>query len=100
MQETRKLKPTRRTRLDIIGDILRVCNVETGATKTKIVYGSNINFKLLKEYLAFAFDKGFLEEVNEKFFRTTEQGNGYLDALRELNMTMLTGPIATPTVKY
>mgnify|MGYP001144110336 CR=1 FL=1 len=39
----------RRNNLEITADILRIA--KDGAKKTQIVYGANLNFKLLHQYL-------------------------------------------------
>lgn len=58
----------RRSRIDIIAEILRTAI--NGSQKTKLVYETNINFTLLKEYLPFLFENGFIEIYNEKIYST------------------------------
>ena len=58
-----------------------------GANKTKIVYGTNLNFKIAKDYIDFLIDSKLLSEVswkNSKVYMTTEKGLELLSKFREL----------------
>jgi predicted transcriptional regulator len=68
----------RRTRIDITAEILRIAN--DGAKKTQIVYGANLNFKLLRKYLDELEKAGFIMRDLEKqgIIKTTEKGENYL----------------------
>jgi len=75
----------RRTRFDIIIDILKV-SLE-GANKTKIVYGANLNFKLAQEYIDFMIEAKLLEQEdhkNSKVYNATEKGIELLTKFKEL----------------
>ena len=63
---------TRRDRMQIIEDILRAAEDPRGALKTHLVYGSNLNFMRLENYLDFLLEKEMLEFTNEgsKYFIT------------------------------
>jgi len=65
----------RRSRPDIFNDILKI--VLKGARKTRIVYGANLNFKLLREYLDNMERQGLLVEEDGKVI-ATEKGKEYL----------------------
>ncbi|MEM2341301.1 MAG: winged helix-turn-helix domain-containing protein [Candidatus Bathyarchaeia archaeon] len=69
---------SRRSRTEIIAEILRIA--KGGARKTRIVYGANINFKLLSEYLKKLEKAGLIIEESGKnsIIRTTEKGIEYL----------------------
>jgi predicted transcriptional regulator len=58
----------------IISQILEVC--ARGASKTRIVYQSNLNFSTVNPYLDLLLESGLLEEVNGPriLYKTTEQG--------------------------
>ncbi len=76
----------RRGRLDIIADILRTAN--RGSKKTKLVYETNTNFVLMKEYLALLDKRGLILEYDARVY-TTDAGNEYLlyyDELMQLLM--------------
>jgi len=68
----------RRTRIDITAEILRIAN--DGAKKTQIVYGANLNFKLLRKYLDELEKAGFIMRDLKKqgIIKTTEKGEHYL----------------------
>lgn len=70
-----------RGKLDIIIDILEVA--KTGVNKTKIVYGTNLNFRLADKYLALLMKLGFMEKVEDKY-RTTDKGKIILEKAREV----------------
>ena len=64
--------------MDIIADILRIAR--KGAKKTRIVYGANLNFKLLNEYLERLREAGLITSDPEKrgMLKTTDKGRKYL----------------------
>ena len=64
--------------MDIIADILRIAR--KGAKKTRIVYGANLNFKLLNEYLEKLEEAGLITDDQEKrgMLKTTDKGRKYL----------------------
>ncbi|MDH5689739.1 MAG: winged helix-turn-helix domain-containing protein [Candidatus Bathyarchaeota archaeon] len=68
----------RRSNVDIIADILRIAR--KGAKKTRIVYGANLNFKLLNEYLERLEEAGLITNDSEKrgMLKTTDKGRKYL----------------------
>ncbi len=71
----------RRSRLDIVIDILEVAKEEVN--KTGIVYRTNLNFLLTDKYLALLIEKGFLEKRGEKY-ATTDAGKVFLEKAREI----------------
>jgi len=70
-----------RTYLDHNADILRIS--KDGARKTQLVYGSNINFKLLKLRLAQLIETGLLMQ-NGKYYTTTPKGEEFLYHFQEM----------------
>ncbi|OGD60751.1 hypothetical protein A3K78_02630 [Candidatus Bathyarchaeota archaeon RBG_13_52_12] len=54
-----------------------------GANKTRIVYGSNLNFEIVKGYINTLVNNGFLE-VDGKRYSTTERGVKFVEEYREL----------------
>ena len=75
----------RRGRLEILGDILRICR--EGVNKTRIVYGANSNFKLMSEYLKFLAESGLVTE-EDRIWSTTEKGREFLNRLHDLKLLM------------
>jgi len=69
----------RRNNVEIMAEILRIA--KKGARKTHIVYGANINFKLLQEYLNELKKAGLIVNHTEKggLIETTERGIEYLN---------------------
>ncbi|NJD76866.1 MAG: transcriptional regulator [Candidatus Methanoperedens sp.] len=70
-----------RGKLDIIVDILEIAKADVN--KTRIVYGTNLNFKLADKYLSLLMKLGFMEKVEEKY-RTTDKGKIILEKAREV----------------
>jgi predicted transcriptional regulator len=74
----------RRNDLDICADILTAARA--GAKKTHIVYGANLNFKLVRKYLRRLIENGLLRPSSEKnVYTTTEEGMDFLEQYRKLN---------------
>jgi len=65
----------RRGKLDIIADILRTAN--RGSKKTRLVYETNTNFVLMKEYLELLEKRGLIILYDAKVY-STDAGNEYL----------------------
>lgn len=67
----------RRSSLEIVAEILRIAR--RGARRTRIVYGANLNFKMLREYLKKLEDAGLVTVSNGgSLIRTTEKGHRFL----------------------
>ncbi len=73
----------RRTKFDIVIAILDVVSV--GATKTKIVYGANLNFNLATKYLDFLLEKGLVRTDGSRY-EITEEGEIFLEKAKELQI--------------
>ena len=69
----------RRNNLEITADILHIA--KNGANKTHIVYGANLNFKLLDRYLHDLLKTGLVKNcVGRKgIIETTEKGKNFLN---------------------
>jgi predicted transcriptional regulator len=71
----------RRGEVEIIRDVLEVCL--GGASKTRIVYGANLNFSRLDRYLGLLLGLGFLVVGDDSsrgvVYRTTEAGRDFLN---------------------
>ncbi len=77
----------RRNNLDICADLLNVAR--TGSKKTGLVYGGNLNFKIIKPYLKHLMDSGFLVKEGANYF-TTDRGIEFLDKFNALNSFVAT----------
>jgi len=71
--------PQRRSHVDIVAEILYVA--KKGARKTRIVYGANLNFKLLNDYLNRLETAGLISKDFDEngTIKTTEKGKKYLE---------------------
>jgi predicted transcriptional regulator len=74
----------RRNNLEIVAEILKIAR--KGAKKTRIVYGANMNFKMLDEYLEKLTKAGLIanSEDNGGLIKTTEKGVEYLQQFYSL----------------
>jgi len=74
----------RRSNFEIVAEILRMS--KKGVKKTRIVYGANLNFKMLREYLEKLEKAGLIEQHPENggLIKTTAKGNGYLQQFNGL----------------
>lgn len=88
----------RRNSIDIMADILRISI--SGAKKTRIVYGANLNFKIVKGYLSELREKGLLEfQTHSKKYITTERGIEFLkqyEKIRRLQRSSIEQPFDSP----
>jgi len=74
-----------RTQEKIIVDILRTAR--TNSTKTRIVYSTNLNFKVFKKYAEHLLVHGLLQKIENKF-KTTEKGLRFIEHHRELELLL------------
>lgn len=78
----------RRSRVDIIIDILDVAR--EGVNKTSLVYKTNLNFKLIDEFLNLLQEYGLMEnklDVDAKIkYITTEKGKTFLKKTKEITL--------------
>ncbi len=77
----------RRNEIDICADVLRIA--KGGAKKTWIVYGANLNFKIVKGYLSRLIEPGLLV-FRDDIYYTTDVGVKFLEFYGSLN-SMLEG---------
>ena len=66
-----------RNRLQIVADILVVA--EDGAKKTHIMYGANLSYGLLSQYLAQVLDAGLVHIDGKGLYKLTEKGRMFLE---------------------
>jgi predicted transcriptional regulator len=81
---TKMYMSQRRSNLEIVAEILKIA--KKGAKKTRIVYGANMNFKMLDEYLEKLTKAGLIanSEDNGGLIKTTEKGVEYLQQFYSL----------------
>ena len=79
---------TRRSNTEVIVDVLEAAY--NGANKTRLVYSSNLNFKIIRGYISKLTKSGMLK-VNEKgHFVTTEKGKNFVNDYKGLVKTFQT----------
>ena len=70
----------RRSNIQVIADIL--AEAIKGASKTKLVYKANLNFKVMERYLRFLSDRNMIELLTNRGgrdkFITTQRGKEFL----------------------
>ena len=72
-----------RTRFDIMAEILSLC--KQPQSKTKVMYKTNLSWKLLQKYLARLQSRGFLIVHHSPIkYVTTQKGLDFLEHWREL----------------
>jgi len=81
----------RRNSFDIYADILRLA--EGGARVTRLAYGANLNFKILKKYLNKLIEARLIF-LKDGVYVTTNYGQEYL--LKYNDLFQLTSPDAYP----
>ena len=82
--EAPQISIRRRNDFDICADILRVA--KGGAKKTRIVYQTNLNFKVVKGYLKSLMERGLLTFREPRYF-ATDKADSYIaryEALKHL----------------
>jgi predicted transcriptional regulator len=72
----------RRSSLDVTVDILEAA--KGSVNKTRIVYGSNLNFEIVKGYLNSLLASGLLELDEGGRYSTTRKGVKFVSEYREL----------------
>lgn len=79
----------KRSRLEIIKDILEVIRARQGKIKpTHILYKSNLSYHMMEDYLKELIDKGFVSEHRTsegKRYSVTERGVAFLDKYKAIS---------------
>ena len=82
----------KRSRLEIIRNILEWASQSWGVEKTHIIFQSNLSNDLIEKYLNFVVDKKLVDVTVEsdgrRLFRTNNRGREYIDKFRELENTL------------
>jgi len=80
-----RLSKERRNGYDIIAEILGIAKY--GQKKTQIMYGANLSFRQLEEYLSLLLGASLLEKSNnptKNMYKTTKKGMECLDSYHEM----------------
>lgn len=75
----------KRSRHNIISEILDIC--KDGASKTRIVYQANLNFRTVNPYIDLLIKNGLIDVSHGKsvLYETTEKGMNLLDNFKQIN---------------
>ena len=77
----------RRTRIDIINDILLAIRKNGKLRPTHVMYKANLSHSSLNEYLGELMQKGLVEELIEKrskYLIITEKGASFITQFRQM----------------
>ena len=73
----------KRDRVEIIAEILDLCLEPR--SKTRVMYGTNLSWKMLQNYLSHLQERGLLETQNNSTkYLTTERGRDFVEKWKEL----------------
>ena len=75
----------KRSREEILAQILNTC--QEGASKTRVVYQANLNFKTVNFYLETLIGNNLLEVRTGKnvLYETTQKGANLLESINRIN---------------
>ena len=74
---------TKRDRVEIMAEILELCSKPK--TKTRVMYGTNLSWKMLQHYLAYMLKHELLEVQNDSTkYVTTGRGQDFVEKWNEL----------------
>jgi predicted transcriptional regulator len=75
----------KRSREEILAQILNTC--QEGASKTRVVYQANLNFKTVNFYLETLIGNNLLEVRTGKnvLYETTQKGANLLESINRVN---------------
>lgn len=74
----------KRSRGEIINQILGICS--KGATKTRIVYQANLNFKTVNPYIDLLIKSGLIDlrSGQNKIYMTTARGSELMESFKAI----------------
>lgn len=73
---------SKRDRVEIMAEILDLCL--NPKTKTHVMYGTNLSWKMLQHYLAYLQSKKLLKLENGKKYLTSKRGQEFLAKWKDL----------------
>ena len=79
----------RRSDIEIMAEILRLA--EDGAGQTRIMYGGNLNYGRLRDYIASLESRGLITSARSQQriqYRTTDKGKYVLDQIEKAVMAL------------
>lgn len=84
MRSTKRRMIMKRSRHAIISQILNIC--ASGASKTRIVYQANLNFRAVNPYIDLLTKNGLIsvKQGETVLYETTERGKELLENFRQI----------------
>ena len=78
----------KRNRNEIISEILHICI--TGASKTRVVYQANLNFRTVDPYLQLLIKNDLLkvDKGRHILYETTEKGKSLMETINQVHNTL------------
>ena len=77
----------KRDRVEIMAEILGLCLEPR--SKTRVMYGTNLSWKMLQNYLSHLQERGLLEALNNSTkYLTTERGRDFVEKWKELQQLL------------
>ena len=74
---------SKRDRVEIMAEILGLCSKPKN--KTRVMYGTNLSWKMLQHYLSYMQEHGLLEVHNNSTkYVTTKRGQDFVEKWSEL----------------
>jgi predicted transcriptional regulator len=79
----------RRSRHEILSNILKICI--NGASKTRIVYQANLNFRTVNPYLQTLIKNNLLDASQGRriLYKTTKEGENLQETISQVNNALL-----------
>ena len=90
--ENKPMERKRRDRLNILAEILAIG--KDGSLKTQIMYGANLSFAQLNEYLSFLLNRKLLKRDTKNgrtIYKTTAKGFKYLQNYEKISNLLRKG---------
>ena len=85
--ERERMPHTRRSKIHIYVDILKLVYRKGKAKPTHILYGANLSHQRLKRYLGLLVDNNFVDMINEGgrvYYRITPKGLEFVQQFRKV----------------
>jgi predicted transcriptional regulator len=78
----------KRSRHEIISQILDIC--KNGASKTRIVYQANLNFRTVNPYIDLLIKNELIEKKEGRniSYETTQRGNNLSENFKQMNVDL------------
>ena len=76
---------------EIYQAMLETCNDSLGANRTRIMYGAELSWGQVQDYMDSVINKGLIEERKKRYF-LTQKGRETLNILIDLHELLHDGP--------